>query len=301
MAATGHGRAFARVALAGNPSDGYGGRTLAVIVRDFMASASANAADGDRLSPPGPGGEELMRATIERFRHATGKRGPVALRCQTNVPREVGLAGSSAIVIACARALCDLHGVALDRDDLARLALAVEAEDLGIAAGLQDRMVQARETLVAMDFGGHPIYEELDPELLPPLFVAWHPDAAAPSGLVHGELRERHARGEPRVNAALSRLAGLAAGARQALLERDHAAFARCVDASFDERLGIMPVDPLTAAMVGTARSAGASANSAGSGGAIVGTISGGEEAWSRVRAALDSMGASVIRPRTCP
>jgi glucuronokinase len=303
MAATGHGRAFARVALAGNPSDGYGGRTLAVVVRDFTASASATPVEpeGDRFSPPGPGGEALMRAALERFRRATGGRGAVALRCETNVPREVGLAGSSAIVIACARALCDLHGAALDRDDLARLALAVETEDLGIAAGLQDRMVQARETLVAMDFGGHPIYEELDPELLPPLYVAWHPDAAAPSGLAHAELRERHARGEPQVKAALSRLADLAASAREALLERDHAAFARCVDASFDERLGIMPVDRLTAAMVESARSAGASANSAGSGGAIVGTLSGGEETWARVRAALDSMGASAIRPRTCP
>jgi glucuronokinase len=301
MVATGHGRAFARVALAGNPSDGYGGRTLAVVVRDFMASASATAADGDRFSPPGPGGEELMRATLERVRHSTGERGPVALRCETNVPREVGLAGSSAIVIACTRALCDLHGAALERDELARLALAVETEDVGIAAGLQDRMVQARETLVAMDFGGHAIYEELDPELLPPLFVAWHPDAAAPSGLAHGALRERHARGEPQVKAALFRLADLAASAREALLERDHAAFARCVNASFDERLGIMPVDPLTVAMVESARSAGASANSAGSGGAIVGTLSGGEEAWSRVRAGLDSMGASSIRPHTCP
>jgi hypothetical protein len=44
MTSTGKGRAFARVALAGNPSDGYGGRTLAVVVRDFAASASATAA-----------------------------------------------------------------------------------------------------------------------------------------------------------------------------------------------------------------------------------------------------------------
>jgi glucuronokinase len=298
--ATGRGSAFARVALAGNPSDGYGGRTLAVVIRDFVATARAGAAEADELSSPGPGGEGLMRATLDRFRQAIGATGRVALRCETNVPREVGLGGSSAIVIACARALCDLYGAALDRDDLARLALAVEAEDLGIAAGLQDRMVQARETLVAMDFGGQAIYEELDPELLPPLFVAWHPDAAAPSGVAHGELRERHARGEPEVRDALTRLAELAATAREALLARDHAAFARCMDASFDERLRIMHVDPLTAGMVDSARSAGASANSAGSGGAIVGTFQS-EDSWPRVREELERMGAASIRPRTCP
>ena len=77
-------------------------------------------------------------------------------------------------------------------------------------------------------------------------------------------------------------------------------AFARCVDGSFDERLRIMPVDPLTEAMVDGARSAGASANSAGSGGAIVGTLPG-EDAWPLVREALERMGASSIRPQTGP
>jgi glucuronokinase len=291
------GTAFARAALAGNPSDGYGGRTLAVVIRDFRATAQATPAEADALSPPGPGGEALMRATLERFRNHTRHTAPVALRCETTVPREVGLAGSSAIVIACARALCELHSTELDRDELAKLALAVESEDLGITAGLQDRMVQARETLVAMDFGGHAVYEELDPRLLPPLYVAWHPDAAAPSGVAHAELRERHGRGDPEVTAALERLAAHAAGAREALLERDRAGFARCVDASFDERLHIMPVDQLTAAMVSAAREAGASANSAGSGGAIVGTLPT-EDSWPRLREALEGLGASVMRPR---
>jgi glucuronokinase len=196
MTLIGKGRAFARVALAGNPSDGYGGRTLAVVVRDFEASASAEpAAAADSFDSPGPGGDDLMRATLERFRRHTAASDPVALSCETNVPREVGLAGSSAIVIACTRALCDLHGAALENDELARLALAVESEDLGIAAGLQDRMVQARETLVAMDFGGEALYEELDPELLPPLFVAWHPAPRPWRRRGHGR---PHAPGGPR-------------------------------------------------------------------------------------------------------
>jgi glucuronokinase len=297
---TGTGSAFARVALAGNPSDGYGGRTLAVVVRDFRASATAVTTDADSFHSPGPGGEELMRATLARFRDRLGADDAIALACETNVPREVGLGGSSAIVIACARALCKLHGAAIPSDELARLALAVEAEDLGIAAGLQDRLVQTRETLVVMDFGADGAHEELDPGLLPPLFVAWHPDAAAPSGVAHGELRERHARGDSAVTAAMDRLAGHAADARQALLDQDHGGFARCVNASFDERLRIMAVDPLTAAMVDAARAAGASANSAGSGGAIVGTLED-EETWARLQDALKRLGASSVRPRTGP
>jgi galactokinase/mevalonate kinase-like predicted kinase len=294
---TATGSAFARVALAGNPSDGYGGRTLAVVIRDFAAHAQVEHAEADEITVPGEGGEALMLATLERFRGHLGQTAPVKLSCETNVPREVGLAGSSAIVIACARALCDLHRAELERDELARLALAVETEDLGIAAGLQDRMVQARETLVAMDFGGHPVYEELDPQLLPPLYVAWHPGAAAPSGVAHGELRRRHEQGDPEVTATMERLAAHAASARLALLEGDHATFAGCVDASFDERLRIMHVDELTAAMVGAARAAGASANSAGSGGAIVGTLPD-ARTWPRLRDAFERLGASAIRPR---
>jgi galactokinase/mevalonate kinase-like predicted kinase len=298
LSRTGRGAAFARVALAGNPSDGYGGRTLAVAVPDFVATATAAPSDDDSFGSPGPGGEELMRATLARFRARVGPPHPVALSCETKVPREVGLAGSSAIVIACARALCDLCGRTLEHDDLAREALAVELEDLGIAAGLQDRVVQARETLVAMDFSDHPSYEELDAGLLPPLFVAWHPDAASPSGLTHSALRERYEAGEPEVTGAMTRLADLALRARDALLSHDHAAFAACMDGSFDERLRIIRVDPLTIAMVESARAAGAAANSAGSGGAIVGTVPH-EHAWPEIHKRLDALGASSLRPLT--
>ncbi len=291
------GRALARVALAGNPSDGYGGRTLAVTVCDFAATATAEAGgDEDRLDPPGPGGAELMAATLARLRQHTGAAAPVGLTCRTSVPREVGLAGSSAIVIACARAFLALQAVSLPADELARLALAVETDDLGIAAGLQDRIVQSRETLVAMDFGAPPSFEELDPALLPPLFVAWHPDAATPSGIAHAELKARHAAGDPQVTAALARLADLASQARQALLHGSAADFAATLDASFEERLGIMPVDEHTAAMVELARQHGAAANSAGSGGAIVGTVP--NDGWTALEQKLRRAGARAIRPR---
>lgn len=292
------GSALARVALAGNPSDGYGGRTLAVTVCDFAATATAEPAGSeDRLEPPGPGGAELMAATLARLREHIGAADPLALSCETTVPREVGLAGSSAIVIACARAFLALHATSLPADELARLALAVETEDLGIAAGLQDRIVQSRETLVAMDFGGEPVYEELDPALLPPLFIAWHPDAAAPSGIAHAELKARHAAGDPHVTAALARLADLAREARQALIDGRPDDFAATLGASFDERLRVMPVDDHTAAMVELAREHGEGANSAGSGGAIVGTVPG-ADTWPALERELARAGAQTLRPR---
>ena len=63
------------------------------------------------------------------------------MRWRTSIPRGVGLGGSSAIVIAVLRALCALHGTELDPARMAELALAIETEDLAIAAGPQDRVV----------------------------------------------------------------------------------------------------------------------------------------------------------------
>ena len=162
--------AFARAALAGNPSDGYGGAVLAVCVPGLAAHAEAQPAARTRSDPP----SALVDAAVARY-----GRGPCAVRWSTTVPREVGLGGSSAIVTAVVRALCALHGDVLAPAELAELVLAVEVEDLGIAAGPQDRYAQAHQGLVLMDFAGErPHVERLDPALLPDLYLAWHSDAA---------------------------------------------------------------------------------------------------------------------------
>jgi glucuronokinase len=257
------GRALARAALAGNPSDGYGGAVLAVCVPGLAAHAEAHAAAQALSDPP----STLVDATVARF-----GRGPCAVRWTTTVPREVGLGGSSAIVTATVRALCALHGHVLAPDALAEMVLAVEVEDLGIAAGPQDRYAQAHEGLLLMDFAGaRPQVERLDPALLPALYLAWRSDAAEASHAVHGGLRDRAA--EPRVREGMARLAGHARAAGDALRSGDHAAFAYALDASFDERSAVLELDPRHVAMVRAARAAGASANYAGSGGAIVGTL----------------------------
>jgi glucuronokinase len=255
-------------------------------VPELAARATATAAPAALSDPP----SALVDATIARF-----ARGPCAVRWSTNVPREVGLGGSSAIVTATVRALCALHGRALAPDELAEMVLAVEVEDLGIAAGPQDRYAQAHEGLVLMDFAGaRPRVEPMRPALLPPLYLAWRSGAAEASHAVHGGLRERG--GEPRVRAGMQRLAGHARVAAQALHDGDHAAFAHALDASFDERASLLDLDPRHEAMVHAARAAGASANYAGSGGAIVGTLTaGGLEPVAR---ALRALGCEVMTPK---
>jgi glucuronokinase len=291
----------ARAALAGNPSDGYGGMTLAVCLPDFAARATAAPRAEDLPADPGSpragdGAARLVDAAARRFAAlAPGAAAGAAIDVRTTIPRQVGLAGSSAIVISALRALAALAGVELDDATLAAEALAAETEELGIAAGPQDRVVQVHGGLLAMDFatGRH---EPLDPALLPPLFVAWRRDGGVASGGVHGALRARHAAGEPAVVAAMRELAGLAATARDALLAGDRATFARCVDGSFDVRARIVPLDPVDARLVAIAHAHGAAVNYAGSGGAVVGVAPADAGALAAAYAA-EGLGFALPRP----
>jgi glucuronokinase len=293
------GRAFARAALAGNPSDGYGGATLAVVIPNFSAEVRIETSGGPGVTPP----SSLVAGAIERFAREHEVGGNVAASWRTTVPREVGLAGSSAIVTATLRALCELYGLWFDPARLAALALAIETQVLGIAAGLQDRVAQAYGGLTYMDFEpgyfnahGHGRYESLDVTLLPPLFIAYREDARGQSGGIHGPLRERFEAGDPEIVEAMAQLATHARDARDALKVGDSEAFGRCVDASFDVRRRIVELDARHVAMVARARLLGASANYTGSGGAIVGACRDGHHRQ-ELLAALREDGATAIVP----
>ena len=158
----------------------------------------------------------------------------------------------------------------------------MEQEELGITAGLQDRVIQVYEGLVYMDFdkarervvAGLPCYhyERLDPALLPPVYVAYHISMGEPTEVFHNAIRERYNRGEALVVDAMTHFAALAADGREAILAGDHDRLAALIDENFDTRRRIYNLAPWQIAQVETARRCGASAKFAGSGGAIVGT-----------------------------
>ena len=172
-------RAYARAGLIGNPSDGYHGKTISIIVRNFWAevvlyewdSVDIVLAENDRARFSSIydlakdvklhgyyGGIRLIKATIKRFVDYCERRGLTlhdrnfSVRYQTNIPQQVGMAGSSAIIVATLRGLMDFYGVAIPLEVQPSLVLAVEREDLGIGAGLQDRVIQVYEGMVYMDF-----------------------------------------------------------------------------------------------------------------------------------------------------
>jgi glucuronokinase len=229
------------------------------------------------------------------------------VRYETTIPRQVGLAGSSAIIVATLRCLMEFYDVEIPIEAQPTFVLLVEQEELGIAVGLQDRVIQVYEGLVYMDFDPgreHRVaglrcffYEPMDPASLPPLYIAHHETLGEPTEVFHSNIRERFNRGDAEVVGAMRRFADLAEEGRQALLARDADRLAGLINANFDTRRSIYRLPQWQIDMVETARAAGASAKFAGSGGAIVGTCDG-DEKFERVRASLAAIGCRTIRPQ---
>ena len=330
-------RAYARAGLVGNPSDGYSGKTISLIVRNHWAEATLyewdqvelvlSQEDQSRFRSVKElaqdvhlhgyyGGIRLVKATIKRFVEYCQEQGlglhdrNFSVRYESNIPRQVGLAGSSAIIVATLRCLMEFYRVDIPQRVQPSLVLSVETDELGIAAGLQDRVIQVHEGLVYMDFAKEKmesiaglrcgVYEPLDPALLPPLYVAYSTDASEPTEVIHNNLRERFNRGEPAVVETMARLADLTVEARRAILARDAECLGLCINKNFDFRQSICRLAKPHEQMVQRAREIGATASFTGSGGAIVGTYRD-EPMFRRLQDALEPLRCRVIRPQIAP
>jgi glucuronokinase len=234
----------ARAALAGNPSDMHGGAVLAVPVRACNATVTLGVAGAPVA---------LVDAAMARV----GVAGEA--HWQTDIPRGVGLAGSSALVIAALRA----SGNAPDDPlELAHLALAIERDDLGIPSGLQDRAVQAFDEPVLVDGGAVRV---LAPAKTLEFVVAWSDDAAGDSGDYH--------RGRELAASAVAELARIARTAADAFAAGDATALANLMDESARLRDEVAPLSSEHNALAERLRARGLKPNSTGSGGAVIAVV----------------------------
>jgi len=322
--------AYARAGLVGNPSDGYYGKTISIIIRNFRATVRLWESPHFEILPGSGdlgrfasvrdflrdlrlhgyyGGMRLIKAAIKKFHDYCARNGielpdrSFTVSYESDIPRLVGLAGSSAIVTAAMRALMQFYGVSIPKHLLPSLVLAAEKEELGIAAGLQDRVIQTYEGIVYMDFDrahlekhGYGIYEPLVPPREPPLYVAYDPARAEVSDVPHRNLRALFEAGDPQVLAAMQKFRELTDRGRAALMAGDWDTLGEVMNANFDLRRTIMNIAPENLRMVEVARSTGASAKFCGSGGAIIGLFRNGRQ-YQMLSDALAGIGCSVIRP----
>jgi len=319
-----------RAGLIGNPSDGYHGKTIAFIIRNFEAEVtlwespelkilpakrdqmlfeSIDHLVGDVQNNGYYGGLRLLKASIKCF-HDYCREGGVqldnrnfTLRYKSNIPTRVGMAGSSAIITACFKALMQFYGVEIPPGILANIVLSVENDELHIPAGLQDRVIQAHEGSVFMDFAkthferqntGH--YEAVDPALLPPLYVAFTTSQSEGTEVFHNNIRERFNQGDKDVGSAMHQWAELAQQTRDLIIDGRGREIGPLLDRNFDLRRSLYQISKGNIEMVETARAAGASAKFTGSGGAIVGTYPD-EPTFERLKSDLEAKGITVIKP----
>ena len=172
-------RAYARAGLLGNPSDGYFGKTISISVKNFGAHVTLYESPELKIEPQAQdineyknvsslierikihgyyGGDRLIKAAIKTFveycrqNQINIQNKNFTIRYHSNIPRQVGLAGSSAIITATMRALIRFYGVKIPKQILPSIVLRAEIDELGISAGLQDRVIQTYEGCVYMDF-----------------------------------------------------------------------------------------------------------------------------------------------------
>jgi glucuronokinase len=322
---------YSRAGFLGNPSDGYYGKTLAFAMSNFRARVLIYPSARLEIKPSKVdlpvfdslddlyritrwrgyyGGFRIIQALIVRFIDYCREQGieleerNFTLEYESNIPQRLGLGGSSAIITAALRALAKYYGVSIPLPIQANLALETETRELSVPAGLQDRVIQAYEGLVYMDFArdlmerqGYGAYDRIDPQLLPPVYVAYRTSLSEGTEVFHSNLRERWLRGDAAVVEAMKTWAGYAEQGRACLLQGDFEKLDYLINANFDLRARIYQIDQGNMEMVMTARSTGATAKFAGSGGAIVGTYRD-DETYRRLAAALQAIGVGIVKPK---
>jgi glucuronokinase len=305
-------KSYARIGLMGNPSDIFYGKTISCAIRNFWAEVTLWESPTLQIVPHKEhdplefsnfgrlyeiatrdgyyGGIRLLYATCKKFyeyclnHNIELADSSFTIAYNTNIPRQVGLGGSSAIIGALTKALMEFHHIGYElmpKPMLPHFLLSVEVEELQIRAGLQDRVIQVYGGTVFMDFSkelmtaqGHGNYEYIDSQLVPNLFVAYTRHPSGESGQFHNPIRFRFEQGDQQVIDAMKTFANYAQQAREALLNRDYEAFGELMNQNFNLRRNLYGDTAIGAdnlEMIQIARLNGFPAKFCGSGGAIVG------------------------------
>ena len=305
-------RTYSRIGLMGNPSDGFFGKTLSCCIRNFHSQvvlmeslrvkiishsihdptefSNLDELEQTAIRDGYYGGIRLIYATCKRFNEYCREKGisldsrNFSIIYDTNIPRQVGLGGSSAIIVSLLKSLMEFYGIANEEiplEDQPNLILSVETRELGINAGLQDRVIQTYGGMVYMDFDkatmeklGHGIYESMDTKFLPNMFLAYTDNPGKDSGKMHNEVRFRFNQNDDEIINAMVTFASYAQEAKQALGVRDHKRFGELMNMNFDLRrkiYGDKVIGKDNLLMIEIARNLGTSAKFPGSGGAVIG------------------------------
>lgn len=302
---------YPRIGFLGNPSDGFGGKTISIPFKNFSAEVVLwqsetikfihNKEDQDEFSCLDSlaetldlsgyyGGIRLIKSAIRvfvqycRIHNIKLDDKNFTISYRSNIPRQRGLAGSSAIIIATIKNLINFYNlkkVNFPPQILANIALEAEVGELGISAGLQDRVVQSYLKPLYMDFspeafaknnGQFGNYHPIPKELFPKILIAYNSDMSE-SGKVHSNIRMRFEQNDPEVISAMQKFASFAKQGYISLKDKNLGDLFSLINQNFDLRrktYGDKVVGSKNIAMIELARKLGGAVKFPGSGGAIM-------------------------------
>jgi glucuronokinase len=310
------GEAYARAGLVGHPSDnfpefGYSGAVLALTVPNFSCtvevweSPELTIQHNDRhydnwrqlLDHSAKYGifdeEPFLRGGLSVFARYCKEHGlarrlnrNISIRlAKTNIPRQLGLSGSSAIVTATIQALMAFYHFTNREIPLPVQGwLILEAErEAAMKGGLQDKMTQAYgaagHQLLQMQFpvelrnqpeGQSGIYQPLDAKLLPRLAMIYTNQAAKRSHSVHSRWDVLFRSAKPKFIAAVKELPTLVDKAVRALQARDTDTFGKLLNRGFELRLATCGTSETDMRVHEFCDRHGIPSNQTGSGGAAI-------------------------------
>jgi len=233
-----------RAGIVGNPSDMYGGTVISTAVplrarctlepaARLTFQSSTQLLTPDTLELAGDA-FDVCRVALQGLGF-TVESAPFALRIETDIPAQSGLAGSSALLTAIVACLLHYRGEAWRTPHaLAERVRRIEAQLLQVACGYQDFYMAVWGGLNLMEFrdkqglGADPdepwaTVEPLTGYLRGVQIPLWLATTGGTrfSGAVHANLRARWEAGERSVVDGMQRIGRLARDAKRALLEQD--------------------------------------------------------------------------------
>lgn len=321
---------YPRAAVIGNPSDGYYGKTIAFVFSNFGAHVKLYQTPQLEIKPQRLdittyknmealvddvnfagyyGGMRLLKGMTKVFyEYCISNNINLAsknftIQYNSNIPLRLGLAGSSAILSAYLKAMCLFYEVYIPPAHFANLVLSVENIELGISAGLQDRVAQAFEKPVFMDFDkalmetqGYGNYQVLNADNFPNFYIAYRKNLSSGTEVVHNNLKARFDIGEEEVVQVMKRWAEITEEFKTALKYNDYNLMHDLINENFNLRKSLIQISKGNIEMVDLARSVGACAKFTGSGGAIIGMYKD-EEMFMQLKAKLEAKDIVVIKP----
>jgi D-glycero-alpha-D-manno-heptose-7-phosphate kinase len=245
----------------------------------------------------------LAAHLLRFFRPGTG----LAIRTDSSAPAGAGIAGSSALMIACASALNRLTGSGHAAEKIREIAQNVEAQIIRVPTGVQDYYPALYGGVSAVELGPAGIRRveiPVDRDDFNQRIVLCYTGAPRESGINNWEVTKAYINGNRKVQRNFARIAAIASAMRAAVEESDWSEAGRLLREEWSYRraniagISTPAIDRLIA-VARRAGSLGAKVCGAGGGGCVFFLVERG--AQERVACAVANAGGEILRVQVAP